>query len=114
MIVWLWELVHAMDSEHQRAFLHYVTGSGRVPIKGLGTLKMVIQQNGEHSDRLPTALTCFSRTFWGLGLILDHLSAGRACHTAPVRPDPTLAHGVSACALSSERSSCRRRLSLWL
>ena len=37
MVVWLWELVHAMDSEHQRAFLHYVTGSGRVPIKGTMT-----------------------------------------------------------------------------
>jgi ubiquitin-protein ligase E3 A len=61
VVVWLWELVHAMDSENQRSFLHYVTGSGRVPIKGLSTLKMVIQQNGEHSDRLPTALTCFSR-----------------------------------------------------
>lgn len=32
-----------------------------MPIKGLSSLKMVIQRNGPDSVRLPTALTCFSR-----------------------------------------------------
>jgi ubiquitin-protein ligase E3 A len=58
---WLWEVVHSMDIDNQRRFLKYVTGSDRVPIKGLSSLKMVIQRNGEDSVRLPTALTCFSR-----------------------------------------------------
>ncbi len=28
---------------------------------GLGKLSIIVQRNGEHGDRLPTALTCFSR-----------------------------------------------------
>jgi ubiquitin-protein ligase E3 A len=50
-----------MDREQQKQFLHFVTGSDRVPIKGLGTLTMVVQRNGPDSSRLPSALTCFSR-----------------------------------------------------
>lgn len=61
IIKWLWEVVLGMSDEHKKQFLHFVTGSDRVPIKGLGTLSLVVQRNGPDSDRLPTALTCFSR-----------------------------------------------------
>eukprot|EP00041_Stephanoeca_diplocostata_P037288 m.1402178 g.1402178 ORF g.1402178 m.1402178 type:complete len:63 (+) comp25009_c0_seq45:4777-4965(+) len=29
--------------------------------QGLRTLKLVVQRDGDHSTRLPTALTCFGR-----------------------------------------------------
>eukprot|EP00037_Helgoeca_nana_P027065 m.307874 g.307874 ORF g.307874 m.307874 type:complete len:815 (-) comp27396_c0_seq1:2679-5123(-) len=60
-IEWLWDLVHSWDLPQQKQFLHYVTGSDRVPIMGLKTMTLVVQRNGSDSDRLPTALTCFGR-----------------------------------------------------
>ena len=38
----------------------FTTGSDRVPIGGLGKLKLVIARNGSDSDRLPTSHTCFN------------------------------------------------------
>lgn len=37
-----------------------MTGSDRAPINGLGNLDFVISKNGDHSDRLMTAHTCFN------------------------------------------------------
>ncbi|KAF9207036.1 hypothetical protein BGZ49_001315 [Haplosporangium sp. Z 27] len=57
-----WEIVHEDLSPIQhKHLLVFVTGSDRVPIRGLKDLMFVIQRNGPDSDRLPTALTCFSR-----------------------------------------------------
>ncbi|KAF9196588.1 hypothetical protein BGZ50_009103 [Haplosporangium sp. Z 11] len=57
-----WEIVHEdMTPEQHKQLLVFVTGSDRVPIRGLKDLMFVIQRNGPDSDRLPTALTCFSR-----------------------------------------------------
>ncbi|KAF8931180.1 hypothetical protein BGZ58_007787 [Dissophora ornata] len=57
-----WEIVHDdLTTEQHKHLLVFVTGSDRVPIRGLKDLMFVIQRNGPDSDRLPTALTCFSR-----------------------------------------------------
>ncbi|KAG0357857.1 hypothetical protein BGZ54_000147 [Gamsiella multidivaricata] len=57
-----WEIVHEdLSPEQHKQLLVFVTGSDRVPIRGLKDLMFVIQRNGPDSDRLPTALTCFSR-----------------------------------------------------
>lgn len=57
-----WDLVHnELTPEQHKKLLAFVTGSDRVPIRGLKDLTFVIQRNGPDSDRLPTALTCFSR-----------------------------------------------------
>ncbi|KAG0040527.1 hypothetical protein BGZ82_001853 [Podila clonocystis] len=57
-----WEVVHQdLTPEQHKQLLVFVTGSDRVPIRGLKDLMFVIQRNGPDSDRLPTALTCFSR-----------------------------------------------------
>eukprot|EP01137_Pigoraptor_chileana_P033768 Opistho-2@25178 len=56
-----WSIVHGMSLESKRKLLVFVTGSDRVPIRGLSNLTFVIQRNGPDSDRLPTALTCFGR-----------------------------------------------------
>ncbi|KAI8147255.1 hypothetical protein BJV82DRAFT_509066 [Fennellomyces sp. T-0311] len=57
-----WSIVHHdMTSEQKRKLLFFVTASDRVPVGGLKELTFVVQRNGPDSDRLPTALTCFSR-----------------------------------------------------
>ncbi|KAG0334524.1 hypothetical protein BG000_008250 [Podila horticola] len=57
-----WEVVYQdLTPEQHKQLLVFVTGSDRVPIRGLKDLMFVIQRNGPDSDRLPTALTCFSR-----------------------------------------------------
>ena len=58
----LWHVVNEMTLEHKKALLSFVTGSDRVPLKGLAKLTFIVQQHGRESlDRLPTALTCFNR-----------------------------------------------------
>ncbi|XP_013380090.1 ubiquitin-protein ligase E3A-like [Lingula anatina] len=56
-----WEVVHQMTHDQKRQLLHFITGSDRVPLKGLSHLPIVIQRNGGDCDRLPTAMTCFNR-----------------------------------------------------
>jgi len=59
-IVMFWEIVHSFTEDEKRKFLKFVTGSDRAPINGLGTIEFVIAKNGEDSDRLMTAHTCFN------------------------------------------------------
>lgn len=81
---WFWEVVHSWGEPMQKRLLFFVTGCDRVPIKGLGHLNppFVISRAGAHSDRLPSAHTCFNHmllpdysTRWGRGV----LGRGRAC-----------------------------------
>eukprot|EP01028_Stygiella_incarcerata_P003129 TRINITY_DN1593_c0_g1_i1.p1 TRINITY_DN1593_c0_g1~~TRINITY_DN1593_c0_g1_i1.p1 ORF type:complete len:683 (-),score=147.33 TRINITY_DN1593_c0_g1_i1:167-2215(-) len=61
VIRWFWEIVHRdMTEEDRKKLLFFVTGSDRVPIKGLGGLDFGIYRNGPDSDRLPTSHTCFN------------------------------------------------------
>jgi ubiquitin-protein ligase E3 A len=55
-----WEVVKSFSLENKKKFLAFCTGSDRVPIKGLGNMTFVIIKNGDDSDRLPTAHTCFN------------------------------------------------------
>jgi ubiquitin-protein ligase E3 A len=54
--------VHAFNDHQKKRLLFFITGSDRVPIKGLAHLspQFVISRNGSHSERLPTAHTCFN------------------------------------------------------
>ncbi|CAO3702770.1 unnamed protein product [Rhizopus stolonifer] len=57
-----WSVVHHdLTTEQKKQLLLFVTASDRVPVGGLKELSFFIQRNGPDSDRLPTALTCFSR-----------------------------------------------------
>ncbi|TPX34534.1 hypothetical protein SmJEL517_g02894 [Synchytrium microbalum] len=56
-----WSIVHSFSLLQKRLLLTFVTASDRVPVKGLGHVKFVIQRNGPDTERLPTALTCFGR-----------------------------------------------------
>eukprot|EP00835_Amoeboradix_gromovi_P003352 NODE_217_length_14216_cov_0.430545.p10 type:complete len:109 gc:universal NODE_217_length_14216_cov_0.430545:10099-9773(-) len=56
-----WKILHSFTEEQKKAMLVFVTASDRIPLKGFKALTFVIQQNGQDSGRLPTALTCFGR-----------------------------------------------------
>ncbi|KAI7897747.1 uncharacterized protein BX663DRAFT_490671 [Cokeromyces recurvatus] len=57
-----WSVVHHdLTNEQKKQLLLFVTASDRIPVGGLKELSFYIQRNGPDSDRLPTALTCFSR-----------------------------------------------------
>ena len=43
-IKFFWEIVDEMTAEEKTSLLMFVTGSDRVPIKGLSCLKLVIQR----------------------------------------------------------------------
>ncbi|QGN13480.1 putative E3 ubiquitin-protein ligase HUL4 [Kluyveromyces marxianus] len=61
IIEWLWELLPQLEHEKQQRFLHFVTGSDRVPVTGLATLPFKITRTVTGADtQLPTAHTCFN------------------------------------------------------
>ncbi|XP_046656032.1 ubiquitin-protein ligase E3A-like isoform X3 [Daphnia pulicaria] len=55
-----WSVVHELSVEDKRRLLQFTTGSDRVPVGGLGRLKLIIARNGADSDRLPMAHTCYN------------------------------------------------------
>ncbi|GMH32810.1 hypothetical protein BSKO_00644 [Bryopsis sp. KO-2023] len=59
---WFWEIVGTFSDEKRKKLLSFVTGSDRVPIRGFTALspKFTISRAGCHSERLPTAHTCFN------------------------------------------------------
>jgi ubiquitin-protein ligase E3 A len=54
-----WRVLHGLSDDQKHKFLKFVTGSDRVPIRGLSAVKLVISRAGTDSDRLPSAHTCF-------------------------------------------------------
>ncbi len=48
VVRWFWEVAHALPADKQKRLLAFVTGSDRVPIKGLGALNppFVISRRG--------------------------------------------------------------------
>ncbi|XP_028396088.1 ubiquitin-protein ligase E3A-like [Dendronephthya gigantea] len=60
-IVSFWEIVNGMDDKTKKSLLLFVTGSDRVPLKGLSNVAFQIIKQGDDSEKLPTALTCFNQ-----------------------------------------------------
>ncbi|XP_002985532.2 probable E3 ubiquitin-protein ligase HERC4 [Selaginella moellendorffii] len=60
VIQWFWNLVKEMSVEEKKQLLFFTTGNDRAPVGGLGSLKLIIQRNGDDTERLPTAHTCFN------------------------------------------------------
>ncbi|KAI8508362.1 hypothetical protein Bbelb_134610 [Branchiostoma belcheri] len=56
----LWSVVRSLSHKHKKMLLMFITGSDRVPLKGLATLRITVQRHGPDSERLPTAMTCFN------------------------------------------------------
>ncbi|CAD8051862.1 unnamed protein product [Paramecium sonneborni] len=55
-----WAFIHSLDEQQKKRFLFFCTGSDRVPVGGLKSLKFVIQKYGEETEQLPSAHTCFN------------------------------------------------------
>ena len=83
VVKWFWQVVHGLQQEQQKQLLFFVTGSDRVPIKGLASLtpEFTISRAGPHSDRLPTAHTCFNHLLLPDYQVCLHVPAFKV-HTA--------------------------------
>ncbi|XP_018605033.1 probable E3 ubiquitin-protein ligase HERC4 [Scleropages formosus] len=55
-----WEVFHELPLEKKKQFLLFLTGSDRIPILGMKSLKLVIQPTGGGEHYLPVAHTCFN------------------------------------------------------
>ncbi|KAM6916059.1 putative E3 ubiquitin-protein ligase HERC4 [Xenentodon cancila] len=55
-----WEVFHDLPLEKKKLFLLFLTGSDRIPILGMKSLKLVIQPTGGGDHYLPVAHTCFN------------------------------------------------------
>ena len=71
IIIEFWRIVRSMDQRQKQLLLSFVTGSDRVPLKGMSSISFVIQRNGPDTSNLPTAMTCFNR------LLLPEYSTGK-------------------------------------
>eukprot|EP01128_Nolandella_sp_AFSM9_P008683 TRINITY_DN5371_c0_g1_i1.p1 TRINITY_DN5371_c0_g1~~TRINITY_DN5371_c0_g1_i1.p1 ORF type:complete len:1070 (-),score=118.80 TRINITY_DN5371_c0_g1_i1:77-3217(-) len=55
-----WSLVHQWPQSLKKQMLLFITGTDRLPVGGISTLRFVLQRNGPDSDLLPTASTCYN------------------------------------------------------
>ncbi|GCB64177.1 probable E3 ubiquitin-protein ligase HERC4 isoform X1 [Scyliorhinus torazame] len=55
-----WEVFHELPLEKKKRFLLFLTGSDRIPILGMKSLKFLIQPTGGGDNYLPVAHTCFN------------------------------------------------------
>lgn len=63
VVKWFWEVVAGWTEAKQRKMLTFVTGSDRVPIAGLSSMKFVIYRKGADSESLCSAATCFNTLY---------------------------------------------------
>jgi len=65
-IRWLLDMLNSFDSDHQRKFLQFVTGSPKLPVGGFRSLNpplTVVKKSGGYGnsdDELPSAMTCYN------------------------------------------------------
>ncbi|XP_074886477.1 putative E3 ubiquitin-protein ligase HERC3 isoform X1 [Buteo buteo] len=55
-----WETFHAFPLEKKKKFLLFLTGSDRIPIYGMSSLRIVIQSTASGEQYLPVAHTCYN------------------------------------------------------
>ena len=94
---------HALGDDQKRKFLKFVTGSDRVPIRGLSAIKLVVSRAGGDSNRLPSAHTCF-----------DHLLLPDYADLATLKVTHVPKHGTnrSLCRMCCRPSSSWRWIML--
>jgi len=52
-----WRLASTWDEPRLRKLLFFITGSDRAPVRGLTSLKLVIQSGGPNQSSLPSSHT---------------------------------------------------------
>ncbi|KAG8454208.1 hypothetical protein GDO86_000737 [Hymenochirus boettgeri] len=55
-----WETFHEFPLEKKKNFLLFLTGSDRIPIYGMSSLRIIIQSISSGEDYLPVAHTCYN------------------------------------------------------
>uniref|UniRef100_A0A8C6KQE4 HECT and RLD domain containing E3 ubiquitin protein ligase 3 n=1 Tax=Nothobranchius furzeri TaxID=105023 RepID=A0A8C6KQE4_NOTFU len=55
-----WEVFHEFSLEKKKQFLLFLTGSDRIPIHGMESLRIVIQSTTAEEHYLPVAHTCYN------------------------------------------------------
>lgn len=61
VVIWLWEWLAELDSDRQKKFLCFVTGSDRIPATGVSTMSFKITKLPSYGRcKLPVAHTCFN------------------------------------------------------
>ncbi|XP_030643542.1 putative E3 ubiquitin-protein ligase HERC3 [Chanos chanos] len=55
-----WEVFHEFPLEKKKQFLLFLTGSDRIPIHGMSSLRIVIQSTSAEEHYLPVAHTCYN------------------------------------------------------
>ncbi|XP_055468580.1 probable E3 ubiquitin-protein ligase HERC3 isoform X3 [Psammomys obesus] len=55
-----WETFHEFPLEKKKKFLLFLTGSDRIPIYGMASLRIVIQSTATGEEYLPVAHTCYN------------------------------------------------------
>ncbi|XP_075888870.1 putative E3 ubiquitin-protein ligase HERC3 [Nelusetta ayraudi] len=55
-----WEVFHEFSLEKKKQFLLFLTGSDRIPIHGMESLRIVIQSTTAQEHYLPVAHTCYN------------------------------------------------------
>uniref|UniRef100_A0A3Q3WFA5 HECT domain-containing protein n=1 Tax=Mola mola TaxID=94237 RepID=A0A3Q3WFA5_MOLML len=55
-----WEVFHEFPLEKKKQFLLFLTGSDRIPIHGMESLRIVIQSTAAEEHYLPVAHTCYN------------------------------------------------------
>jgi len=58
-IVFFWEVFRELTAEDKKKFLLFLTGSDRIPIAGMSSVKITIQRTKD-TNFLPVAHTCFN------------------------------------------------------
>jgi len=59
-IIKFWNVFHSLDEESKKKFLLFLTGSDRIPITGMKSLKIGFQPMKVSQEFLPVAHTCFN------------------------------------------------------
>ncbi|KAJ8388267.1 hypothetical protein AAFF_G00135280 [Aldrovandia affinis] len=55
-----WEVFHEFPLEKKKQFLLFLTGSDRIPIHGMASLRIIIQSTAAEEHYLPVAHTCYN------------------------------------------------------
>ncbi|XP_067105977.1 probable E3 ubiquitin-protein ligase HERC3 isoform X1 [Osmerus mordax] len=55
-----WEVFHDFPLEKKKQFLLFLTGSDRIPIHGMESLRIIIQSTSAEEQYLPVAHTCYN------------------------------------------------------
>lgn len=56
-----WDILKSFNSDLQKQFLRFTTGSDRVPVGGMGEMTFKISALNNNTDMLPVSHTCFNQ-----------------------------------------------------